>query len=555
MAKLGKSTQSLVNAFPSWSDIRNDEQSNGQGLLNNQGLVLDDLFSQLENQRKNYYISSANINELDHVYRASFDSDFTFKEKHVSDDEVQYTPPIVSGYVNGTWLPVKAATKNTFEQFGYIEPATRVSFDTLSITKFLTDTLSAKMYGGLLSITQGQGSVTYTNLYLDYPSRLHIFVTGGITFLAEDKNGIQQRASIRIDGITKYGAVDSETIIILHNGREQSFKEWKKIDRVTLTNFSTDSTKVQIFENVFGKGFSPSLFPEADFYNLYTNKDAKQKSELFWEIEANSIGTQVLTCKTWVAQDVRDRVNGLTDITTMRRWNLLNTSNTSITPVDLAVVPFTNYLWIADTKNIFLYNRDWEIPAIPLPNKTTGAMSVIQMDDYHQTLNEVITLDFLWKRPVTEINKHRAYVISPSGTRYTLNNGLITWDPSAWTFGTPEKNFLRHSESFTLNERGSWIVTLEVKYANGTNEIDQRIISVDSKVPVTQFSLGLSGTENIIGLDISSDQKLYVLVLNSTGNVYTKRRVNLVYDYALFDYDKKEIFLREPYSQVRIYNE
>ena len=99
MAK-SRSVQSIVNAFPEWSNVRSDEQSIGFQLLNTTGKTLDYLYKQLNKVNSNFFLNTAAISDIDLYYKLQLPMEYEFTKEDDDNTEFFYLAPTVSGYVD-----------------------------------------------------------------------------------------------------------------------------------------------------------------------------------------------------------------------------------------------------------------------------------------------------------------------------------------------------------------------------------------------------------------------------------------------------------------------
>lgn len=550
-------TQKLINEFPEWSDVRNDEQSLGAQFINVIGNRLEDMHEQLKTLGANFYLTTANKKDIDVVYKMQLPLTRTFILANNDPNNPIYIPPTVSGLINTSWYNIVIASGNDIESFWYNQVPSRIDCTSYPISNVILDDLGINIYSGLATFIEANSPfITMSGIDVDYPQgQIWIEMLNGEQYLNINDRGIATRGSVTLTGTTRKGQADSETLIFIHNEIQRTTKEWANIDRIDIKDIITDQAKVRLMQHRFTRTSTPQIPPPTDFTNLAVSPSSKEDVDLFWDIGINIAGLPILELLTWQVDDIKSRVSGLLGTQILRSFELLNTNSTNIlTPIDIAIEPFSHRVWIVDSNNLYIFDTEQSLPNMRVLNKKNfDAMSVIEPSTYHITKGESVELSYVVKRPITDVVKHRVYVYAPNGTGYTISNGvMIPIDLSnSWVFGSIEGRNLRAADIFTLNQRGDWLWNLDVQYTNGAIENDQRIISVDSKVALAQFSLSNCASGSIIeGLDFDSDQNLWVLI-NSSGT-RTKLKITPHYDVMLIDYDNNILILREPYDQVRV---
>jgi hypothetical protein len=552
--KFAPITQKLLNSYPMWSSIRNDEQSNGAQFLNTIGLQLEDLHEQLINIEKNYTIPFANVTDIDILYKFQLPKTYQFTIANNDTTNPIYSPPTVAGTIGSSVYTVGLSQFNDVESFWYDSIPTRINTASFPVTNIVTDLASVNMYGVIASITESQ-SPYIANINLDQPyTRLWVQCVGGTQYIDIDQNSNVQRSSIVITGITRKGIQESETLIFLHDDLLPTMKEWQSISKLEIYNISPNTTNVRLLAHRFRRNQTPLLQPPRSFYNLYSSAESKQDMDIFWELGINGSGNSVAKLQTWDTDDIRVRMNGFISLDTLRSFELHNISNVAITTAnDLAVEPFSNRIVVVDNTKLYLFDGDWTLPAMNIMDKKdVNVMSVMQTSTYHITPGDSFSIEYFWQRQITDPVRHRVWVQYPDGTLHNaLAGSFSSYDSSAYLFNNPVDRFLRAKEQYVLTTVGDYIFNMEVVYSNGVKEIDQRIISVDSKKALTEFSFASIAPGGILrGVDFDSDHNIWILV--DTSSTFTKIKVQLAYDIMMIDYQNKVIFFKEKYDQIRV---
>jgi len=199
-------------------------------------------------------------------------------------------------------------------------------------------------------------------------------------------------------------------------------------------------------------------------------------------------------------------------------------------------------LWVVDNTKLYLYSADFPyFDNSQLIDKEYDAHSVIEFTNGPYTIKgDDIEVNYIWRRPIQGMVKHRVSVTKPDGTQKSIENGVEVayhTDGTSWVFGEPKKRMIRASDIFTLDQYGEYIYQLEVMYADETTSVDTRIMHVVSQNAKAEFDLSALGIPNsIVGVDFDSEHKLWVL--DTAGGKY---EVNKHYDVMLIDFNKKII--------------
>ena len=102
---------------------------------------------------------------------------------------------------------------------------------------------------------------------------------------------------------------------------------------------------------------------------------------------------------------------------------------------------------------------------------------------------------------------------------------------------------------YTLSQRGTYLITLEVDYTDDTSEKD--ILPVQAHYQEALARIALPATlQGATGIAFDADQKLWLL---KTGSAPAAYRIHLAYDNMMIDFERKTIYFRENYSSVTVH--
>ena len=206
---------------------------------------------------------------------------------------------------------------------------------------------------------------------------------------------------------------------------------------------------------------------------------------------------------------------------------------------------FSNRVWVCSSNRLYLFDTDMYYPSMrQMAKKQYDSITSIDPDSYHKVLNDEVELSYLFRRPIKEVARHRVSVKNPSGTRNGIvNSTLVSITSDFWRYGQVDEREMSRPDILQLSIRGDYIFTLETIFVDGTNAIDEAIVSVESKKALVEFNLSFTA----VGLSFDSDQKLWIL---DSANI--KHRIDLAYDMMLIDYDQKIIYFREQYEDIKV---
>jgi hypothetical protein len=537
----GRSTQQLVNTFPTWSNIRNDEQSLGFQLLNTVGQEIDDLLSQLDQANNNHFLSTSRVSDIDVFYIYELPGDYEFTKDDDDDTDFTYTPPTVSGVKDDVNYAVTIAEDNNIESFWYTNVPTRLSIgDTTSNAHMITSG----------PLTSSPFPVLTVSGWCHIPNHLTIKIEGGTSYLGlEDKN-LVRKGLVQIEGLTREGLEVTEEIVFLHDETQQTIHEFKSIEPSGIRVYGVEDPDVA--ELVV----TSANFNADDYPVNYPDIGATVEDEslpLFWSLASGvNSSIQTLALKKYDTDDPDLRMDGFATKSVLFKQEILDEGAGTITPLDLAVEPHSNRVWVVDSSKLYLYTSDLPYPDLSvLAPKDYQAESVIEPESYYVTKDDSVEINYVWRKPTNGIVAHRVWMIKPDGTKKSIESGVeVTYysDSSSWIYGEPRTRKIREAEFHTLDQRGDYVFCLEVSYTDETTSLDKRVVSVLSQSALAEYDLSalITGV-TIAGVDFDSEYKMWVL--DSAG---TKHEIVRHHDIMLIDFKRKVVYLRELYDQVRV---
>ena len=539
MAFKGKSTQGLVNTFPPWANIRTDEQSLGYQLLNSSGAKIDDIREQLIKNTNNFYLPTSVIFDIDCYYSYKLPGNFIFTKEANDGNNFTYTPPTVSGLVDDTYYPVEIADKNNVETFWYSAVPDRLS---------LGDTLGGEYLVASGFAFQSPLSPLTPSGILYNPNQLTVTISGGNSYLGMYDNKLLRKTVVQVDGKTRSGIDTVEELIFVHDESVKTIHDYEYTNEFRIYGVEDPD---EAFVTITAAGFNMPDKPVSFDLCVTDNKD---EMPLFWNLghgEDPSVPTLDL-CK-YEADELEIRLDGFINKFPYIQQELLDENGNNYVPQDIVPEPHTNNIWVTSSTKLYLYDGKLPYPDMSaLDGKQYDAASIIKPSSYWVVKGDDVELNYVWVRPTTGLVRHRVWVQKPDGTKKSLEDGIeVTYhtDDDSWIFGEPVKRAIRGTEIYTLDQRGDYIYSLEVKYTDDTTSLDKRIVSVLFLQPLGEWSLTDIGITNPVrGVDIDSDGRLWVL-----DNTETRYSINRHYDRMLVDFAKKTLYFRENYNQVRVY--
>lgn len=536
MGKKSRSTQELANGFPEWAKTRFDEQSVGQSFLNVIGQNLETIDTELYRGYKNLALTTANVAEIDQTYRYLLPASFEFDV----DDPNQLTPlplaPTVSGKMDDTWYAISEAETGTIEEFWYDAIPDRIE---------LVATEAGAGYS-LLSV-QSSGLVWEGIPEIFEPNNLWVTVESGVQlFEAASNTDDFTRSTVRITGTTWKDSEEIEELGFLYNQTQRSIKVWKEITKIEALSFPSQATI-----HVNSHGFLQENIEDTfELTSQFTH--GRDNMPHFWNIQESCWvpGLFLLGNNKYVVDRALDVLRNRTEVGVHREWELVDSELNTITPVDIAPIPFTQRAWVVNASGLYLYDLEWDQPDTSvLVGRTQSPLAQIEADKIYVTRDEVVEVQLRFIRPIQTVIRHRLSIKYPDGvTMGVLADGtLVSESSDYWVDSIQEERQLRHPTDFQFDDAGDHLLTLEVLYQGNETQIDKRIIRVCRKEPLAEFDLySVIGVE-AKAIDVDHQQRLLVLDTNDDAHEILPR-----YDTMLIDYGRKEVVFREPYTEVKV---
>lgn len=548
----GHSTQWLANTYPLWSKIRNDHQSAGFQFLNPIGLRTDDLRRQGERIGANIYLPTSIVSDIDVYYKFRLPRNFEFTADS-DDTEFLFSTPTVSGLIDTTYYDITLAEDNNIEGFWYNAVPDRIG---------LGETVNEPVGGHLVvsgHISQSPFLPLVPSGIIAVPNHLTVTLSGA-DLCIDSRDGFVSFGQVQIEGVTRAGQHVTEDLTFLYDETLTTLYEYAEVSgvRAYAIEDADDAFLVVTSSRLANREIGEDMYYKSAYDLAYNTLNFQDP--YFWTVASGAaIGSQTqhtLELHKYEGDDPEIRLDGWTSKSLLTRFELLDANDNHIAPVDMAVERWSQNLWVATSGVLYLFDDSLPYPDTSLlVGKKYDAASVIATDYDTVVSGETIDIDCIWERPTVGMVAHRTWVEKPDGTKYSLEAGeeaVYHNDAGSWVLGEPYNRKIKPTETYTLDQRGDYVFSLETKYTDSTSHLDKRIISVLYKKPRASFPLqDIIGAQNqVYGIDIDSENKLWLFDQNGH-----RHQINFHYDIMLIDLAKKILYFREPYSEVRVWND
>lgn len=540
MAKKSITAQELANIYPWWAKVRADDQSVGFQLLNSLAKPMEEMDKQLEKMKKNKFLSTVNLDEIDLTYVVQLPPTFEFDVDNSDPTNPVSLPPTVQGLVITTspvfsgYVNVAVSNNNDIKSFWYDSApnrATLVQTATGNIS-LLSQSASSFPFSGTLEhhlVDDNEGG-----------GRIWIECDGGVQYVKKNDKNEVQRGRVVLKGTTRKGSLEEETIVFPWDEKQPSLKEWKRISDVNVFDMEEDVT-VSIRSADFNQP------PYWSFYNLRMS-ESRTKVDEFWQL--NDAGNK-LERVGMITDEWQQALLGFSDKEVKESWDLIGLGwDYPATGVDMAVQPFTDRMWMVTEDGVlFCYALEETMASGVdfLQQRSAGPMAQIQCETRRVTKGENIVFMPWHARPIKEIRRYRVWYQDPDGNKFGILNGQpVAFTSDFWDVGMSIKRVITDEITIVADKRGEYLLVLETDYIDGTSDSDRLIVQVQYKLPLAVIDLdGLVGSP-VQGIDFDSDQKMWI----KANDQYYKLELHT--DIMIIDYQGKVLYFKENYSDVKV---
>lgn len=531
-----KVLQDLVNVYPPSAKIRIDEQSIGQQVFNTFANTMEHMDEQLFDQEKNNFLTTANQKEIDLTYRVELPTSFDFDLNSIDPTNPTPISPTVKGLVindaQSGWVTITQAELNNVKSFWYDSVPNRAN---------VSDVVSGfhVLRAGTSNINFPWSGEINHHLYTLGGGAIWIETQSGLEYISTNDRGKLDRATIIIRGTTRKGSEESETFIFPWDQKQCSKKEWKILSSIEVYNLEDDISVVLTSADFNNQ-------PHLRHYNIKHSPNRNKIDEFF----GLSDDGKKLQRIQYISDEWQQLVLGFSDQEVKEEWNLLNSNYLTVSGVDLAMEPFSNRAWVATVSGM-LYCYDLEEYMVSgvtlLEGKTPNSEINLEVINRNLILGDEIRISPLHVRPLQEITKYKIWYRTPSGSRFGLRNGTaVSYTSNYWAYPTQVNRVIEPDIVLIANEYGEYLFTIEAVMVNGNTFIDKVVVKVQNKLPLTTINIRPQLSQNLIGIDFDSNQRLWA---RTAAGYYP---IDLYTDIMLIDYDNKVIYLKELYQSIEV---
>lgn len=529
-------SQQLANFLPEWSKARYDKFSIFQQAINPSASFIEAIDNKIQFDFLNLFAQTANYNELANLYKIEFGASSDFKTTILNDGTSLQIPPKISALLNITKIYPTAEFNNDLQSVFYNKLPSRIEADKVKITN------------EFLPLASCSKNKIFLNKTLDRPGSLSVNVYNGTEFIKSNQGtNTQEIVTIRIDGVSTQEVDQVEDIVIFENASYVTQKLWNSIKSVQLINIADDCSI----------DYSLTYLPPADAKVLDIFKHCSEDGlvrESIWSLFNNPHGS-VLCQEVYAEQEIDQIVLSKGAKTQVNEYQLLDIDRTTaIDAVAVCCDPFSYNLYVIDANYLYLYDkREPYSSSVKLLKKSpTDPDVVLELSMDNLARNEdgkfveaSISHKIIDREPYS-------YVLSirrpDSTTHYVKQDQTLTLNKKEAEVVLPLGTVVIESNPLLIElaELGDHIISLEVKYRNGSVSIDQKIARCLFKSAIVKYKLARA-LNNLEAINIKRDFDGAIKVLDEDEGLNS-----LIFgrDSMLIDYEKGAIYFTDKYEEV-----
>lgn len=529
-------SQQLANFLPEWSKARYDQFSVFQQAINPAASFLEAIDNKIQFDFLNSFIQTANYNELANLYKIEFGSSSDFKTTILNDGTSLQIPPKISALLNITKIYPTAEFNNDLQSVYYKKLPSRIEADKIKLNNIF------------LPLAECSKVKRTLNKELERKGSLVINIYNGTEFIITNSGtGIQELTTLRVRGVSMQGVSQVEDIVIFENASYITQKFWSFIESVQLINIS-DNCNIE---------YSITYLPPADakisdIFRHYSQDNLVRES--FWSVFDNQYGS-VLCQETYAEQEIDQIILSQGGKVQVNEYQLLDIDRvTPINAVSLCADPFSFYLYVIDHDYLYIYDkREPYSTAVKLLKKSSNDSDVvIDISMNNLARNEdgkFVEISVAHKVIDREPYSCLLSIQYPDGSvKYLNQDGSTTSSIKQAERIFPLGTLVIESAPILaeLPDLGDYIVSLQVRYRDGSTSIDQKIARCLHKSAIAKYKLARA-LNNLNALNIKRDFDGGIKIIDEDDGLST---LKFARDAMLVDYEKGVIYFTDEYEEV-----
>ena len=533
-----EATQGIANYFPEWSKTRYDKYSNLQQLLNPIGEGLEQAQDFTKASLQNYFIQTANMNELSKLYKVELDKDFEIKSILNEDGTFFYIPPSISGVQSITRFDLFTTQENTLKSFYTNRLPTRIDA--------IRDDVGSNVLISRREVMEIKESV---GVDLGREGTICINIWGLDSSIIKTVTNTIVPITCRVYGINQFNKEQKEDILIMNGHNIYTRKQWKRIEAIEFSNLNGVRFEYELLQ------FRNPETPVYDLKELNTFEDTRES--IIWTCEQRGNGT-VFQKNITIGINSGEVLRNAGAITTVQEIEALDVDNVSrLMLKDIAVDKFSNLIYSIDDKFLYIHDKREPYPEILKQIHGDNGISdfILEMDSDELGLDEngekEILFKCIHKRPGKTIIKYRIKLKKPDGTiSYINQSGKEISNLNEAIIYVSQKDITLDERQYSLrlNQIGNYILELEAVYKGGYTSSHKQLIRIIKTGAMVKYKLErILGDAIPVSLFFDYDQKLKIYTNDEKLHTITLRK-----DGVLIDYENKILYFSEEYSSIDV---
>ena len=529
-------TQRILNRAPERTRARISPVSVAQQLVNPLAAEIQETILALAHERTNANLATCDLTLPDHAWKIELPPRFEWESGEDQDRYPSFEEPGVWGEIHGENIQLTLAEDNNIQTLFYESLPTRIEYGERQT-----------LWNEVIPTTQVSefAAIVPESLPIDGP--LYITLNNN-TVWEEEFKGVLYRSKIHLKGTGVLDEKIEEVVPLRMNATTKTRCYWKTLDEVIVSHLSDTAT------------ISIASLPFAEEEVLNSRDIAIDSNGIeqyqFYELGVHHWGS-TLVGKRFLVSTMDQVRMGLSQKMVNLEMELLDDENSEIIANAFVFQPWTNYVYVVDNFNLYVYDYSVPFPDVEKMRNDTGdnRLSITFPDNRWMYIRgEAVeihtrTLD-LASVPVCT----RWAISYPDGVRYRMGIDGSLWSDAidGWVFNDDWADGKWKEQKIIfdqLTQNGTYTLELEAKYQEEdgtyTYRTSKTIVFVPAIVPEIQLPLP---PELCKPRKIGIDEEGQLWFYNGTSILLGK----LFYDYFMVDYEKKTIWLREQYPLVRV---
>lgn len=534
-------TQRLLNRAPEWSHARQSTTAVAQQVLNPVGRDIQDVLQQLNRERYNMFVTTADMNMLDLLYYVELPTSMEFTTTELAPGAIAYTAPRVYAMINNIEYEISIAEENSIRTLWDEALPTRIEYAEQSEA---FNTVISTLAGDLSDVTPNNPCIE---------GHLYIMLSDNSNWETRTLDHVYY-SKVAITGTTQKGIDLTEVVPLRRNDIFKTVHRWKSVSEVRVS-YVSDTATITIGSFPFDQT-SPTDGHIPDERNLIVPREGGERRR-FMRLGSQSWGSSLISESYTVSEADEDLIRkGIDSLEIEYEIELLDSAGSNVTLDSMVLQPNTNYVYAIDNTKFYIYDYNMPYPDTDmLIGESVDTHIVLHSDRWAYSRGSIATIKTYNMDLTSPPHSFRWTLIAPSGAEYfvDLDGTLLpTSTVDAWNDNLDREDSYwdEQAQAILLNEQGTYVLVFEYRHYNEdthefTTTSTRSLLFVPAIHPEAVLNLPAQLQQCT---DIAWDSDGY-LWFYKDDFVYQS---NICYDYFLADYATRKIWLRENYSSVRV---